>query len=240
MRTIHTVAIATATFAGGVAAGYFIAQKRLTSEFDRVLAEQNAVAKEYYKLLYKTEEYSTPEKAAAALNVAFPEELEIVIPGEPAILPEDRQRAEEIVDEEEYNVGNVFEQEGAKDPGPDPDEPVRNAEYPYVISEGEWMLQERGFEQAQLTYYEGDNTLADDLDSMIPDIDGTIGDRNLNEFGKEHAPTPDVLFIRNEKLEMEFEIVKDPGTFSERVLGIPDEMLEPRSPKRKRRDERDD
>lgn len=237
MRSTNVTLLVVGFAAAGFAAGYFVANKKARDEFDELLKEKVDETRDFYKRMYKAEEFSTPESTAR--EVSHEEELVVVT-----------DEVDEIVEREEYDTSgtfrrNIFDEAAEEDDPEDVGEEDQNMsprdpDNPYVISEGEWMERENGYEQAQLTYYEGDNTLTDDKDGIIEDIDEYIGESNLNKFGKNFAPDPNVLFIRNERLEMDFEVLRDPDTFTEKVLGIPDEELNPPPSKRKRRDERDD
>lgn len=242
MNNANVTVLVVGAAAAGFAAGYFVANKKARDEFDALLTEKVDEARDFYKRMYKAEEFSTPESTAR--EVANDEELVVVMDEERSSL-RDAIIKDEGYDESETFKRNIFDEAPRGDDPEDVGEEEQNMsprdpDNPYVISEGEWMERENGYEQAQLTYYEGDNTLTDDKDGIIEDIDEYIGEANLNKFGKNFAPDPNVLFVRNERLEMDFEVLRDPDTFTEKVLGIPDEELNPPPMKRKRRDERDD
>lgn len=109
----------------------------------------------------------------------------------------------------------------------------RDPETPYVIHEDEWSESE--LEKVQLTYYSGDNTLADEKDEPIPIIDEVVGIENLERFG--HG-TQDarIVFVRNEKMGVEFEIALHDGKFAEEVLGFQHSDYPMRHPNRRSRD----
>lgn len=75
---------------------------------------------------------------------------------------------------------------------------------PYII-EPDSFGEEEDYEQIYLTWYAGDNHLADDMDELIDDIDGTVGIDNLKEIGKYED---DILHIKNDKLKCYYEICK--------------------------------
>lgn len=78
---------------------------------------------------------------------------------------------------------------------------VRSAKHPYVITPQEF--DEGEFDAVSFTLY-ADHILADENDEMVEDVDGTVGSDSLTRFGDD-----DVIYVRNEKLKMDFEIVKD-------------------------------
>lgn len=91
---------------------------------------------------------------------------------------------------------------------------------PYVISPEEFGEKE-DYETISLTYY-ADGVLTDDNDEKMEDYEETIGKDSLDHFGEYED---DSVFVRNDKLRCDFEILSDLRTYSE-VL-----KLKPRLPK---------
>ena len=106
---------------------------------------------------------------------------------------------------------------------------------PFVIPVQAYMDNEELFEQYVLTYYVGDKTLVfEDSDTVVEDIDQTVGFHNLHNFGVESG-NDDTVYVRNPKKETEYEILRDEGKYSEDALGIDtwDDSPEPKKPIRK-------
>jgi hypothetical protein len=95
----------------------------------------------------------------------------------------------------------------------------RDPETPYVITHDEFMENENGWTQQSLTYYNGDDTLADDQDMPIPDIEAIVDSGNLSKFGY-GSRDKNVVYVRNEKIETDFEITLSQGEFSKEVGGL--------------------
>lgn len=112
-----------------------------------------------------------------------PEEDEVVLVDtsslHPAIDPED---------EDEQSI--YAEREGDQDA-------------PYVISPEEFG--EIGYETISLTYY-ADEILADEMDELVESIDSVVGLNSLTTFGEYED---DSVFVRNDKLKCDYEILKD-------------------------------
>ena len=83
---------------------------------------------------------------------------------------------------------------------------------PYVIEPGEF--DENGYETSTLFYY-ADGQLVDDDDRLVEDIDGTVGYEALDHFGEFED---DSVFVRNDELEMDYEILLDHRKFSDVLL----------------------
>lgn len=89
----------------------------------------------------------------------------------------------------------------------------------YVLHEDEFFQDERGYTQDTLMYYSGDYTLADPHDRPIYNTTEVLGTDFMNEFGK-GTNQEDVLYIRNENLKAEYEVVLASGTYAEDILGV--------------------
>ena len=146
---------------------------------------------------------------------------------------------------------NVFEGRGAGEAAEDEWDyeaelriRAENPDKPYIIHHDEFYENETDYEQATLTYYEGDDTLADEKDVPVPDEDSVVGEDALVAFGH-GSKDKNVVFVRNDKLELDFEIVKSNGKYSVEVLGLDDTENElrhsyTRHPNRQRHWEDDD
>lgn len=86
---------------------------------------------------------------------------------------------------------------------------------PYVIPPEDFGG-ERDFDHWLLSYF-SDGVLADDY-GVTYDIEETIGEEALEHFGDY---TEDVVHVRNERLQCEYEISKDPRTYDEAMTIIP-------------------
>ena len=88
-------------------------------------------------------------------------------------------------------------------------EPVED-ERPYVISPDEFGEKD-GYENVTLTYY-ADGVLTDYFDNVINNVDEVVGFDSLDHFGEYED---DVVFVRNEKMETDYEILRDLRDFNE-------------------------
>jgi hypothetical protein len=122
-----------------------------------------------------------------------------------------------IIKEEQVNV---FMQSHV-DENFDLDEEMKNRtpDEPYVISQEEFLLNETGYSQDTVTYYAGDGALADEADQEIPMIDPILGEENLERFGHGSGDSRTV-FIRNERLSTDFEVIMSDGKYAHEVLGL--------------------
>ena len=82
---------------------------------------------------------------------------------------------------------------------------------PYVISPYDFGDLDE-YAQIELTYYEGDDILEDDEYNIITDRDELIGPKALFTFGEYED---DAVFVRNERLRTDFQILKDYRSYTE-------------------------
>ena len=92
---------------------------------------------------------------------------------------------------------------------------------PTVISPDEFGEIDE-YEQISLTYYI-DGSLADDNDELIEDVDGTIDFESLNHFGEYED---DSVFVRNDRLKCDYEILLDQRNYSDVVNIYPHQVEE--------------
>lgn len=87
-----------------------------------------------------------------------------------------------------------------------------------VISPDEFRTGMPGQARHKLTYYEGDDTVADE--DGVPIDDPTVFGDGLSQFGLYGTPN-DTVYIRNLEQHVDMHITKVRGSFSELVLGVP-------------------
>ena len=93
------------------------------------------------------------------------------------------------------------------------DEPMPNE--PYVISPDDYGENDN-YTQISLVYYAGDGVLADDEDEVVEDIEDTVGEDFAEHFGEYED---DSVFIRNDRLRCDYEILRDNRSFSDVAEG---------------------
>lgn len=83
---------------------------------------------------------------------------------------------------------------------------------PYVITPDEFGEFD-DYERISLTFY-ADHILTDDADEPIEDVDKIVGFESLNHFGEYED---DSVFVRNDKLKCDYEILLDERKYREVV-----------------------
>ena len=212
MTNLRLIATAVVCLAAGGAIGYKVAEKKLGQEFeDRLERETNALRR-----MYKPD-YKSPEDMVEALHgqeaaiKAF-EQYSGSEPKEPIPYHTIRKSTVEVPKEETTVVERtIFEV--ADDRGEI-----------YVISAEENADAEAGYENVTWTYYARDGILTDNAEDVIEAPDNFLGIDALTKFGG-ISGDPNVVYIRNEILMIDYEIVRNPSSYVEVVLG--EEYTEP-------------
>jgi len=94
----------------------------------------------------------------------------------------------------------------------------RTPNAPYVIHEDEYRESEHDYTQTTYTYWEGDDVLTDSDNQPIVDRELTVGVANL-KWGHGSGDA-NVVFIRNDRLEVEAEVTRDPRSWEEEIQGL--------------------
>ena len=97
----------------------------------------------------------------------------------------------------------------------------RSPDTPYIIHYDERNEFEEYGEET-LNYYERDDVLCNERDEVIgegQERDELIGEGNLDRFGH-GSNDPSIVYVRNDRVEMVYEIVRTPNSFAEEVHGF--------------------
>lgn len=92
---------------------------------------------------------------------------------------------------------------------------TRTKENPYILHVEEYVAEEMGFDQKTAVYYDGDQIMADEENTPIYGFAAMMGDLNFGHGSKD----PTLVYIRNEVLETEWEVILVNGHFAIEVLG---------------------
>lgn len=90
---------------------------------------------------------------------------------------------------------------------------------PYVISPEEFGEFE-DYERISLSYY-ADQVLADEDDELVEDVENVVGLESLTHFGEFED---DSVFVRNDRLKCDYEILLDQRLYSDVIKQRPHQM----------------
>jgi hypothetical protein len=207
--------------AAGAGVGFLVARNVLEKKYARLLDEEIRRTKEFFG------EYNGPEnpefmdqaiKTAEAMSEYSGGEVVV----NPAVLAQEvtktmtayNKPGAPTVDE---TVKDIESNMAAAPPDPD-------ARPPYIITTEEFMAAELDYEQITLSFFAGDGIVMDEDNNVIsPDrVEQIVGTDNLNRFGtntEDPAMEPHVLYVRCERFNMDFEVLRSPGSHAVEVLG---------------------
>lgn len=208
-------------FAGGAVAGYLFAQKRLKPKYEQIAKEEIEEAKQFYSRVYKHEDFETPGLAAEKLGVDVDAAVRAMREYQAISEIADMEEEEELVETPVSTKRNIFAENVPADSVWDLEEELKNRtdDEPYIISQDEYEENERDYQQLTLSYFEEDDVLVDEAEKPIEEVDSVVGEGNLTRFG--HGSNDNrIVYIRNDRLSMDFEIVKNQGSYAKDVLGF--------------------
>lgn len=96
----------------------------------------------------------------------------------------------------------------------------RSDKKPYVIHRDE-RYESPEYSDVSLTYYAADDVVCNERDEIIDpaDRDRQFGEKNLDRFGH-GSGDPSIVYIRNDELEIVYEIVHSPNSYAQEVHGF--------------------
>lgn len=215
---LQKVAILGGTFIAGAYFGWVITKKNAVALAEKEIAEAKVFYQNLYEKKAEEEEAATkPPLEQLVLDLGYVEDVApgtpitkinyakagtFVLPeGEVVVLPPHTVEAPEpeLEWDYEYETGN------------------RVPEIPYNLHRDEWDMPTSN-SKVSFAYYEDDDVLVDDGDSIIGDKYMLIGEDTLR-FGH-GTGDPHIAFVRNELLSMDFEITLVRDSYSRAVLGL--------------------
>lgn len=134
--------------------------------------------------------------------------------------------AKEIRKVGEEVVADIFNTPQDVDPGPSMVGLYTKVDgQPYIISHDEYFGTEEEFEKVSIVYFEGDDTLADERNQVIQDVEYAVGQRHLEMYGPRwedvtRSEDPEIVYVRNTNLSTDFEIARDPAKYQVAILSM--------------------
>ena len=214
-------AIGVASFSLGAGLGYILG---LRKEDENV--EEPYEIPDNQMSLFESIELPDPQPEEdmelAFKDVIFEEDKEVRLVQAPAMAPYTHHEldwdAELAVDEDEDEdaepiVDNVFAH--SDDWDYDAELATRTSEDPYILHQDEFINGEMEYDQSTLVYYAGDDIMADESDTPLYGYPSRLGELKFGHGSTDKA----VVYIRNEKLHAEWEVLLHTGRFEVEVLG---------------------
>jgi len=207
--------------------GYILAKKRIQAKYEEILEQERLEMKDYYAKFYKEDDFKTPGDAVKSLG----READVALTNYQGMgekVSRLSEVEEELIVEEETEVEvtpttkNIFTENKSDevwDQDQEDSKRASNPDDPYVITLDEFQDNEHDYEQITLTYFSEDDVLVDQNEKPIESIDGVVGEGNLLRFG--HGSKDNrIVYIRNNSLSYDFEVVKKDGSYARDILGF--------------------
>lgn len=185
-------------FAAGAAIGSAVTWKLVKTRYERIAQEEIESVKEAFADRFPApQEQAEQQECVGQINWDELEDLNEDDEEDPNLAAEDLQEYMHLTSKYTSEKGGA--------------ECMANnvAKAPYVISPYDFGELD-GYRQFELTYYE-DGILEDEDGNIVTDVDDLIGPKALTTFGEYED---DAVFVRNERLRSDFQILKDPRTYS--------------------------
>lgn len=199
-------------FAAGAAVGSLVAWKMLEVKHEKIIQEEIKSIREALggeQTENEDEEEGDPDTGTTNSSRQINwEELEDL----------DEEEEDEDETEEESNIARVEYERLAGKYSNEKGGAETVAKKPYVIAPYDFGTFD-DYHQIELTYY-ADGILEDAEGNIIDDADELVGEGSLYTFGEYED---DAVHVRNERLETDFEILKEYRTYSE-VRGSPNQV----------------
>ena len=204
-------------FTAGAAIGSVVTWKVIKTKYEQISKEEIESVREEYQRLTKIMrmEIDACRKATAA-HTKDEDTVDNDYDDNDDDYPEDDDRdftEKEKEQIEYYKITSRYRgsyTENNEEGGENGDDEVPYINGPYVITPDEFASSPPGYNACPLDYYK-DGILADGWGVQM-DIEETIGEEALEHFGEY---VDDIVYVRNERLELDYEVTQDPRTYKE-------------------------
>jgi len=204
--------VAGAAIGGAVA--YVYLEKKMRLKMDAIIEAEVNEMREHYR----SKEIARQEKPKLEAIVQEQGYVPPPIPAKETIIPVSDQEGEAIAEVVQQNVFEEHAETVVEEWDYESEVKFRSPEIPYVIHVDE-IEEFPEIECVSWTYYEGDEVLVDAREQPVTEVNQTVGLENLDKFGH-GSNDPNLVYIRNVKLGMEFEITRSEGRYDQEVLGL--------------------
>lgn len=234
-----------AAVGGGIA--YFILSKRLETKYSQIADEEiEGMRKHYFEKTRALEaeaakrplEEIVKEQGYASSNSVSPPMA--VPPPKGVAAIEDKDDEDDDDPDPVPEVRNIFREAEVNDTWDWHEERRgRSPDMPYIIHVDE--RHEMDYESVTVTYYEVDDVLCNERDEVVdPDTrNNLIGAGTLGKFGH-GSNDASIVYVRNDALELVFEVVLSPNSYAEEVHGFTHDAFDRGNLERMRARERDE
>lgn len=236
--TKQEIALAAGCLLVGGGAGYLIAKFAFGKKYEAAIKEEVSGLREAYRKREEQQKVAAEnDEAKGDLNIFVQtEEPAEVVEAVEAIVEDYRPRVEGVPVMEPLDIPkkpvepNPIKKNVFSHPTPTPEEVADDTETGYnwalaaqesniyVIPQDEY-IEDRQYTKWELVYFEADDTLMDDQENIVPSPYDSLGPDALDMFGVA-SNDPNIVYVRNENVACDFEVVRKKGSYQEEILGI--------------------
>lgn len=211
-------------FVAGVGIGVLGSATYFDRKYSKILDEESAAFREY-RLKIDQENYGEGPEGETP---NYDDDISDVVGSEPVRFIRPKKPSERIIKQyNKYSKKPDLEVESSplEDDYHEEEEEIESPVElptdgePYVISIEEFTEEFDEFDKITLYYYELDDTLTDESEEVIPNVEELIGIDALSEFGGESG-SHDIVYVRNPQYGADYEVIRLTKSYQETVLGI--------------------
>jgi len=182
----------------GVATGSAVTWQYIKKKYEQLTQEEINSVKETFSSASQLKEYVNPQYGIASSKAEKPDISTYL------------NKIQENGYTDYSNINSVKKNET----------PISHVKSPYTISPDEFGENE-DYDTISLMYY-ADKILADEDDEIVQDIADKIGYESLTTFGEYED---DAVFVRNDTLKCDYEILLDQRTYSDVTDRKPHDLI---------------
>jgi hypothetical protein len=210
---------------GGVVAAVVL-DRRYRLKYAELADEEIAEMKEIYaekerdliEFQEKVARRPKPDLEKITENLKERAKAELISEGEGYVQPVTQEDIEELQEREEAEQEEINAFVDLPPWNYDKELASRNGDKPFITHLEEYQQSECSH-QITITYFEGDDVLVDEADEVISKKDEVVGMENLTKFGY-GSNDLNVVYVRNPKLDIEYEILRHQGHYAKEILGL--------------------
>jgi hypothetical protein len=196
--------------AGGAAVGFYIAKLRYEKAAYAYAIERVEEAKAYAE-----------ERADRKIQEFQAEASVLTVDAVADVMREDNRLVEEVLGDSEKFVDLLQAYSGFESAAPPLVEEEDSESHIVLLKRQEFFegpLNDH-YQQTSVSYYQNDDVLYDDMGQKQLDVKAAVGSIRPSWFGDD-ALDENVCYVRNTKIQVEFEVVRSQGSFAKDVLGL--------------------
>lgn len=205
-------------FVAGVGIGSFVTRALIKKKYEDLIDEEIASVREH--LTNKKEVVEESEECVDENGMPYKKYPVENTPKTPLDV-----RRERVTRENYNNLTSIYKTDPAELEHPmDDDEDYDcsknrgDMRAPYVISLGEFNEEMNHFDKTTIYFYEDDEVLTEENEEVINNVNDIVGRDSLEKFGC-MSEDPEVVYVRNEKLGIDYEVIRLSRSYAETVLG---------------------